>query len=341
MYQPTTDSLPNSSTGSTPCETTEFTLGRGTAIVGGYRLQRPIEPLPGADRWSAVHPLTGLKRSVTIIDGELLRSHAVLDRWVSKVQRLVDVSIDGVVPVEAVGTVETHAGSRWYVVSNFSRGQTLDAWLASQQAQDLDKLILVAQATAELLARLEACDWAIADIHLGQLFVTNRADGNWPPDLSVAELALQVLREVLVDLADERALVLSDASCWSPQMCHRLGAAHPRCWVYAAGALVYRLICGRFPHAGSYRELCDAKVTAAPSIAPVLADRGFSGQALEGWTDVLSQALAREPLARFTDIRAFVEALRSTPLPRESSSCELKRDSNPRDSCLSGKRHRR
>jgi serine/threonine-protein kinase len=84
---------------------------------------------------------------------------------------------------------------------------------------------------------------------------------------------------------------------------------------YALGVVVYEWLCGDWPFSGSFDEVVHQHLFAPP---PSLPEKGITvSPAIE---HVVMKALAKDPLERFTDIRAFADALETAILEEQVHS---------------------
>ena len=180
-------------------------------------------------------------------DGSGTAAKQLIDEFLQEARRLAQLKHPGIVTVLDVDAQE----GTCLIVSEFLDGKNLNEWMAGRAVTWQEATRIVSE-IADALAYAHSQSTVHRDLKPGNIILVQRADG---------------LRPVLVDFglalsesasgASQRGVIAGTPNYMSPEQArgegHRIDG---RTDIYAAGVILYRMLCGKLPFAApSIREL--------------------------------------------------------------------------------------
>lgn len=185
-------------------------------------------------------------------------------------------------------------GEDAWLVMEYVEGRTLAQRLGAGPAPDLPEILALMEQLLDALVHAHAQGVWHRDIKPGNLILTN--DGR----LKVTDFGIARLAEVALT---RTCASIGTPGYMAPEQYTGLGLDH-RADLFAAGALLYRLLAGRPAFGGTP----DAVMYQVLHESPAPPSRFGAAPAFDA---VVQQALARDPAARFADAAALRDALRA------------------------------
>lgn len=244
--------------------------------------------------------------AMKIIRDDLAHKRAAVIRFIAEAQATAQLQHPGAVPVHDLGQL---ADGRWYFTMKELRGQTLEAVFAEHR---LGRFPRGLRGLVEILGRVAD---AVAYAH---------ENGAVHRDLKPANVLVGSFREVIVL---DWGLVKASGSPESAGIVTDLGGLHtrlgsvigtpsymppeqaegrhdtlgPTADVYALGAMLYEMLCGRRPYEGEPTEVIANLKQGPPPPLPHTAPAGL--------VQICERAMHRLPAGRFAEAGAFSSAI--------------------------------
>lgn len=268
--------------------------------MGRYRLKRRLASGGMGDVWAAHHP--GLKRDVAVKilkPEERERSAGALARFEREVRATAELMHPNTVRVFDCGVTED---GLWYYVMELLQGETLSDHVAHWGPLPPARAVHMVGQAARALAEAHERGIVHRDIKPENLFLTSM--GGEHDFIKVIDFGIA---------KDQRADATMTGTGWvlgtpayiSPEVA--MGkAADPRSDVYALGAVLYFLLCGRPPF-----ESTNAGALAFSHVheRPVVPSRKLGRQLPMDVEAVVMRALEKNPADRFATSIDFALAL--------------------------------
>lgn len=287
------------------------TLAPGDRIDGVYRIERLLgEGGAGAVYLVCHEGLEGARFALKVLH----RPAGPSKRALVREGRLAsEVRSAHVVKVAALGQLP---GGRPYLVMEYVEGPTLDELLADRdlvthEALDCGRQLCLALEAAHAQGLVHG------DVSLRNLFVTTKPDGSLHVQLGDFGLARRVKQKASTTISLDLGTARGTPRFMSPEAISG-DEVDARSDVFAAGVVIYRLLCGAYPFDGeSAREILTATLRGAP--LPLAQRRS----AIATFEAVVMRCLASDPALRFQSARELREALEAvqrsgSELPRRS-----------------------
>jgi len=259
--------------------------------LGRYRLKRRIAVGGMGEVWLAHHP--GLKRDVAVkilMPEERERSSSALARFEREVRATAELNHPNTVRVFDYGATED---GLWYYVMEFLEGETLAAHVKRLGPLPPARAVHIVGQAARAIAEAHEHGIVHRDIKPENLFLT--ALGGEHDFVKVIDFGIAKVTRADGTMTGT-GWVLGTPAYISPEVATGEGA-DPRSDVYALGAVLYFLLCGRPPfEASSVAGLLFAHVNddAAPPSSVL-------GRPIPSDVEaVVQRALEKEPAARYS-----------------------------------------
>jgi serine/threonine-protein kinase len=264
----------------------------GGIVADRYVLRRELGRGGLAAVYVADHLYTGRTHALKIALPEHAARHAVRSRLMHEARMLARVEHPSVVSLVDAGPSELGP----YVVMERLRGRSLESLVATRGVLTVSDVLHIARYASEALAAVHAAGLVHRDVKPGNLFVTRRSDGQKAMKIVDFGLALEI------GALDEDG-VSGTPEYMAPEQLMGEPAA-PTADVYALGVTLYECLTGVVPHPGTLEQVL---VQLADGSPPSLRDgRSDVPQPI---AQVIEVALARSPIDRYDDARAFRDAL--------------------------------
>jgi serine/threonine protein kinase len=273
--------------------------------LGRYRLKRRLASGGMGDVWVAYHP--GLKRDVAVKilkPEEQARSASALPRFEREVRATADLKHPNTVRVFDYGITED--GLRYYVME-FLEGETLARHVSLLGPLAPARALHIVGQAARALGEAHEHGIVHRDVKPENLFLTSM--GGEHDFVKVIDFGIAKDQSADATMTGT-GWVLGTPSYISPEVA--MGkAADPRSDVYALGAVLYFLLCGRPPFED---DNVGALVFAHIHERPLMPSRKLGRQLPVDVESVVMRALEKNPDARFATAMDFALALASCTL---------------------------
>jgi eukaryotic-like serine/threonine-protein kinase len=273
--------------------------------LGRYRLKKRLAAGGMGDVWLAYHP--GLKRDVAVKilrPDERERSGMALTRFEREVRSTAELMHPNTVRVFDYGVTED---GLWYYVMELLEGETLADHVARLGPLPPARAVHIVGQAARALGEAHEHGIVHRDVKPENLFLT--ALGGEHDFLKVIDFGIAKVRTVDGKMTDTGSL-LGTPAYMSPEMAMGL-TADARSDVYALGAVLYFLLCGKPPfEAESAGALIFAHVNQA-----VTPPSQNLGRPLPGDVEAVTlRSLAKDPNERYEKAAAIALALAACTL---------------------------
>jgi serine/threonine-protein kinase len=271
-------------------------LSPGTCVAGKYIICDVLGTGGTAIVYAAEQ--VGLKRVVAFklypFGGALAQQ--LLERFEHEAQLLARVHHENVVAVFDTGSMPD--GSPYLVVQRL-RGESLATRLLAGPLTVTEAVDLTHQAL-NALGALSDAGIAHRDVKPDNLVLDRLADGGAVLKLVDFGIAKETCAEASCVL-DE---LIGTPNYMAPEQI-RGERVDARCDLYALGATLYEMLCGRPPHRGETLH----EIVRATLYSPITPVRALRPDCPEGLEQIVMTALARDPTDRFPSARAMKRAL--------------------------------
>ncbi len=273
--------------------------------LGRYRLKSRIAAGGMGDVWLAYHP--GLKRDVAVKilrPDERERSEMALTRFEREVRSTAELMHPNTVRVFDYGVTED---GLWYYVMELLEGETLADHVARLGPLPPARAVHIVGQAARALGEAHEKGIVHRDVKPENLFLT--ALGGEHDFVKVIDFGIAKVQNVDGKMTDTGSL-LGTPAYMSPEMAMGL-TADARSDVYALGAVLYFLLCGKPPfEAESAGALIFAHVNQA-----VMPPSQNLGRPLPGDVEAVAmRALAKDPNERYASAAELALALAACTL---------------------------
>ena len=272
----------------------------GDTIAGKYRVVR----LLGRSRGllvEAVHEEADQRVALQLL-GRAQGDTAAVERFRQEARALGKLTSEYVARVLDVGT---QGDGSFYLVRQWLEGEDLGSWIKNQEKVPVEQAVLLVLQACEAVAEAHAHGIVLRELTPSHLFVTQRLGG--APllklvDFGTAKLLSGGTARGGPEVTSAAVFGLSPYS--SPELVRKSSIIDLRSDIWSLGTILYELLCGRAPFAGSPADLMLKIIKEAPQ--PMAAQRGDVPSELDG---VLNWALAKDYDERFRTVHAFAHAL--------------------------------
>ena len=208
----------------------------GAAVLEGPRRE-------GSELVWIVRPRDGTTVVAAMLVPELARDDAVRRRWVSDVQRVAKLAVEGVLPTLQVGPqtalLDTAARPPWRVTQHRPDAETLEHWLTRRAPLPVDEAAATVAQLADIVDRLHAVGVVLRDLHPRRILVE--------PDGAVVIADIGLTRVDVLSSRTAASLILEGSPYASPEQFTRT-AVDGRSDVYGLGVILFRALTGVLPY---------------------------------------------------------------------------------------------
>lgn len=238
---------------------------------------------------------TGETVAIKFIRPDGARNQSVLARFVREAKHLQKLKHPNIVPVLEILAPD---GAPKLVMPYYVAG-SLARMLKPGQRMDGPMALKIATQLAEALEYVHNKGLAHRDVKPGNILI----EGPDRVRLSDFGLAQSLYNDALID--PDQARPEGSAPYMSPQVAMGM-AEDTRCDIYAFGAVLYEMLCGRRPYEGTKDEILD-KIKAGPPVAVLK----VNPQAHKGLALVAEGAMARDHRRRYANMSDVLADLRA------------------------------
>jgi serine/threonine-protein kinase len=272
-----------------------------TPAVPGYRVLRELGRGSLGVTYLAVHETDGETVALKVVTPAVGAPRAVREQFLSAAAPLRTLDHPGIVPLRDLG----EAGGRLFFVTDHVPGMDAAALLRNNGGPlPIGRAVGLVCQLLDALAYAHARGFTHGDLKPANVLVAREAG---PEEVHLADFGLARVYQgsPLSGLTLHGTLGPAVAFLAPEQLTH-FQEARPPADQYAAGALLYYLVTDRLIH--------DLPSRLEEQIVRILQDdpvpvRERRRDLPHGFADVVQRALAREPEARFADVRALRVAL--------------------------------
>jgi len=293
----------------------------GVVVGGKYRLKELLGQGGMGLVYAAEHTLLGRPLAVKLLKREFTRDRVAVQRFQQEAVNASRIGSPYIVAIHDLG--ETDDGTP-FIVMEYLEGTTLYAAMGEDPATGMNGVFEVPQAAdllCQVLAGLAAAHGhgiVHRDLKPGNIFLTEfggRTNFVKLLDFGVSK----VLGGDRVMHMTRTGVLLGTPTYMAPEQVMGRKDIDHRVDLWAAGVILFRLLAGRRPHAGSVTAERLAAIVSQDA-PPLRSLRPDLDAGLEG---LLRKALARDPASRFRTAQEFAEALEPyrelAPAPQASS----------------------
>lgn len=271
----------------------------GVVLAGAYRIERVLSEGGMGLLYEASHARIERRFAVKLIHVPLASFQEVRARFEREARVMSRVRSDHVVDV--IDVVQAPDG-RTCIVTELLEGEDLESYalrvggrLSAGEAVALIRQCLKGLRAAHALGVVHR------DLKPGNLFLARDTAG---------EVTLKVLDFGVAKLGGDKDLtatgvVIGTPAYMAPEQARNATVADVRSDLYAVGAVLYRLVTGRSPYAGSDANGTLIQLMERPPERPSSIERSISA----GLEAVIEKAMARDPADRFQNVDEFDRAL--------------------------------
>jgi phosphate/phosphite/phosphonate ABC transporter binding protein len=287
--------------GAPPLERTEVVPPQ--PIIGGkYKLGRQIGEGGMGAVYEALHVGLGTKVAVKILSEQLAENPTFVKRFRREARAAAAVQHENVVAVTDTGEDEEGVP---YLIMELLEGETLAATLRRER-------VLIPQAAAEVTAQMlrglgAAHEKGVIhrDLKPGNIFLARQSDGTYRVkvlDFGISKFSADVSNlNVTVE-----GTIVGTPNFMAPEQVMGKHDVDPRADLYAVGVMMYRMLTGKLPYAGtSSKEVYDKIIQGTPLKPHQI--RPDIPAALE---NVIVKSMSRRAADRYQSAQEFLDALR-------------------------------
>jgi hypothetical protein len=289
-------------------------LAIGT-VIGEYRIEQKLGQGGMGAVYAARHPVIGKRVAVKVLSYFFSRDAALVKRFTDEARAVNKIGHPNIIDVFSFGQLPD---GRHYFVMEFLEGETMEAWLGKGRPPPAEVKRLLLQ-VCEALEAAHREGIIHRDLKPDNLWIARPKHGE--PFIKVLDFGIAKL----VDTTEEKSAtktgtVMGTPQYMSPEQCMGRGVDH-RTDIYALGAIMFRVYCGRLPFdAESVAEIIAAQLHAPPPNPSELVAMPHALEALI--LDCLAKDLAQRPASaaelgmRFKDAAQGAGAVTEVHAPR-------------------------
>jgi serine/threonine-protein kinase len=277
----------------------------GTLIGGKYRLLRAVGHGGMGTVFKAENTAIGRTVALKLLHRNLADDGIVVQRFQREARITVSIGHRNIVEVLDMGQEPTGAP---FIVMEYVRGRNLKKLLSEEGPIEVERACRILGQVLEALAATHQCGVVHRDLKPENILLTPRAGE--PDFVKVFDFGISTFvesaaeRERRIDLTPT-GFTMATPFYASPEQIRGAKGRDPRVDIYAVGVMLFELLTGNRPYAGSnLPDLCERIL--AGELTPMRAFRRDVPEALEA---VLRRALALYPVDRFQTAGDFLTAL--------------------------------
>ncbi|HUP20479.1 MAG TPA: bifunctional serine/threonine-protein kinase/formylglycine-generating enzyme family protein, partial [Gemmatimonadota bacterium] len=285
------------------------------ALEGRYRIERPL----GEGGMATVYLAEDLKHrrrvAVKVLRPELASALGA-DRFVREIEITAGLTHPHILPVLDSG----EADGLFYYVMPFVEGESLRERLDREGQLPIDEAVSIAEEVGEALESAHGHGVVHRDVKPDNiLLIEGRV---YVADFGIAR-AIEAAGGAQLTAT---GIAVGTPAYMSPEQATGSERVDHRTDVFALGCVLYEMLAGEPPHAGSTTRAVIAKVIADPATR-LSTIRDSVPSHVEA---AVHRALAKSPADRFPGIGDMLSALRGAPVAESSSTAASPRRSEPR-----------
>ncbi len=252
------------------------------------------------------------------------RDRATVQRWSTAMRAASQIDEPTLGRVLGVGKLED--GRPW-VATRFVEGQSLGARIGRTGPMHFNEARPILRGVLQALEALHARGLAHGNVKMENVFIVRpTAEGkmtNEPTGVLVDLGADRLLVRRPAASASESGVVpvAGSAKSFAPEQAKN-GAASPSSDLYAVGALMFEVLTGKSPFAGSPIEVVAQHLTKEPDAPSSVAPRGWVSKEVE---TIVLRALEKSPSSRYAaanELREQIESIGRASIPPEARKKE-------------------
>jgi serine/threonine-protein kinase len=266
--------------------------------VGNYQLERLLGEGGMGAVYLGQHPLIGKQVAIKVLHNHLSQEEEVVARFFTEARAVNDIRHENIVDIIDFG----HADKRAYILMELLSGESLRQRMDRGNLPHPEIIHVLSQA-AGALAASHARSIIHRDLKPENIFVTAR--GHDPCFVKLLDFGIAKLTKDHSAWRTQTGALIGTPLYMSPEQCagrRNIGEAAD---IYALGVVLFELLAGRVPFAGSTlaEVLRGHMIEPPPSLPP------------SPLSAIAMKCLAKEPSARYssmTRLRAELEAASAT-----------------------------
>ena len=227
--------------------------------VGEYEIERELGRGGMGAVFAARHPVIGKRVAIKVLDAYFSRDLALVRRFLDEARAVNKIGHPNIIDVFSFGQLPD---GRQYFVMELLEGETMAEWLTRGRPDPREARRLLLQ-VCEALEAAHREGIIHRDLKPENLWIARPKHGE--PFMKVLDfgIAKLVAEQEAVNIT-KTGTVMGTPQFMSPEQCIGRGVDH-RTDIYALGAIIFRIYCGRLPFEGeSVAELMTAQLTEAP-----------------------------------------------------------------------------
>jgi tRNA A-37 threonylcarbamoyl transferase component Bud32 len=273
-------------------------LAVGDVVGGRYRLVQELGTGAMGQVFIAENMAIGCSVAIKVLKTELLADSSFRQRFQREAEAIAAVEHRNVVRF-----LDLVVGDPTFLVMEYVRGPTLQNRLREEQRLSVDSALWIARRLCWALHATHEAGVIHRDIKPANVILSPDREVGEEPKLIDFGVAKQAAASTAAGLTRTGQLV-GTPDYMSPEQISARGV-DPRSDVYSLGCLVFQMLTGRVPFAGSddVQMLYHHLHTAPPALESIIPDLPVE------LNDILGDALAKEPKDRYASMLDFEEAL--------------------------------
>jgi tRNA A-37 threonylcarbamoyl transferase component Bud32 len=277
--------------------------------VGNYRITKLLGEGGMGAVYLAEHPQIARKAAVKVLHAELARDEEFVQRFFNEARAATTIRHPGIVEIFDFGLLPSGAT---YILMEFLEGRSLSARLRDGGAVPIAEAVELARQAASALGAAHAHGIVHRDLKPDNLFLV--PDDRIPDreqvkvlDFGIAKVAVQ--QGGSGSVRTRTGAVMGTPLYMSPEQCRGTQEVDLRTDIYALGAILYEMLCGRRPFVSEGQgELLHMHI-AVPPPPPRTHNPGIPRE-LEA---IVLKTLEKDPARRQQSMAELEQALRGSP----------------------------
>jgi serine/threonine protein kinase len=265
----------------------------GTLVAGKYRVESVIGVGGMGVVVAALHEQLGRRVAIKFIHAEAASNEAAVGRFLREARAAASLSNEHVTRVLDVGTLENGAP---YIVMEYLAGVDVGEMLRRDGVLSVAQAVEVVVQACEALAEAHVRGIVHRDLKPANLFATKRSDGL--PLIKVLDFGISKAAEIVPSAGDvsftASGMIMGSPAYMSPEQVRSSKAVDARSDVWSLGVILYELLTGVSPFAGT---------TASETLAKIVADDPVPIRDLRPDLPAPLAATIAQCLARKIDVR--------------------------------------
>lgn len=263
------------------------------SVLGPYQITEKLGRGGMADVYKAWHRELELNRAIKVIRPEFVTSEDFRARFQKEAQGAARLRHPNIVQIHDFGM----DGGHYYMVMEFLEGITLKAALVRDGRMPIPKALGIITSIAGALAVAHGRDLVHRDIKPDNIMLTT--DGR----AVLMDFGIAKLLTATTSLT-QTGTGIGTPAYMAPEQAKGLDIT-PATDIYALGILLFEMLTGRVPFDADTPIAVMLKAISDPMPMP----RSINPDISDTLQGVILKATAKDPLARYQDVNAFVSAL--------------------------------